>query len=317
MKISRKIIGVFLAGMIIVALCSVSNSVVVALLMRRGRTQVTNGVKDSITESLNDELKSLAQTVGAFETSFEAEIDKYMLTAANLLREKDTDSGYSLTNEDLERLLGVTGMNDLYIAGVDGVFTQTTEEAGIGLCLFDIWDGYRALVTGEADCLPSSMKIKAETGEIFKFTAISRADGKGALESALNADAIQDNLQQLITKSNGIKSMYFIDLFNTVLTENLGAGGTSVYTKGGTISDAFVTAILNGSTETHIELSGENSATVYAPVITDGALKYVIVLNVDLTGYYSAAQMIDQPFTEMISSVNGAAAFLGIAIVVI
>ncbi len=317
MKISKKIIGVFLAGMIIVALFSVSNSIIVALLMRRGRTQVTNGVNDSITQSLDDELKSLAQTVGAFETSFEAEIDKYMLTAANLLREKDMDSGFSLTNDDLERLLGVTGMNDLYIAGVDGVFTQSTEEAGIGLCLFDIWDGYRALVTGESDYLPSSMKIKEETGEIFKFTAIPRADGKGALESALNADAIQDNLQQLITDTNGIKSMYFIDLFNTVLTENLGAGGISVYTKGDTISDAFVTAILNGSTDTHIEFSKENSATVYAPVITDGALKYVIVLNVDLAGYYSAAQMIDKPFTDMINNVNTTAAVLGIVILVV
>lgn len=257
MKISRKIIGIFLAGMIIVALFSVSNSIIVSYLMRQGRTQITNGVNDSITQSLDDELKSLAQTVGAFEISFEDEIDKYMLTAANLLREKDADSGFSLTNEDLERLLDVTGMNDLYIAGVDGVFTQSTEEAGIGMCLFDIWDGYRALVTGESDYLPSSMKIKAETGEIFKFTAIPRADGKGALESALNADAIQDNLQQLITDSNGIRSMYFIDPFNTVLTENLGSGGSSVYTKGGTISDSFVTAILNGSMETHIEIKDE------------------------------------------------------------
>ncbi len=317
MKISKKIIGVFLAGMIIVALFSVSNSIMVAFLMHHGKTQVTNEVEDSISESLDYDLKSLAQTVGAFETSFEAEIDKYMLIAANLLREKDMDSGFSLTNDDLERLLGVTRMNDLYIADVDGVFTQSTEETGIGLCLFDIWDGYRALVTGESDYLPSSMKIKAETGEIFKFTAISRADGKGALESALNADAIQDNLQQLITDSNGIKSMYFIDPFNTVLTENLGTGGSSVYTKGGTISDAFVTEIINGSTETHIEIKDENTAAVYAPVIVDGVLKYVIVLNVDLAGYYEAAQMIDEPFTDMIGNVNITAATLAIVILVV
>lgn len=317
MKISRKIIGIFLAGMIIVALFSVSNSIIVSYLMRQGRTQITNGVNDRITQSLDDELKSLAQTVGAFEISFEDEIDKYMLTAANLLREKDADSGFSLTNEDLERLLGVTGMNDLYIAGVDGVFTQSTEEAGIGMCLFDIWDGYRALVTGESDYLPSSMKIKAETGEIFKFTAIPRADGKGALESALNADAIQDNLQQLITDSNGIRSMYFIDPFNTVLTENLGSGGSSVYTKGGTISDPFVTAILNGSMETHIEIKDENTAVVYAPVTADGVLKYVLVLNVDLTGYYEAARMIDKPFTDMINNVNTTAAVLEIVILAV
>ena len=55
----------------------------------------------------------------------------------------------------------------LYLGDKDGVFTLSTEPEAIGLSLFDIWDGYRMLVTGESDCLPSDLKVKVETGEIF------------------------------------------------------------------------------------------------------------------------------------------------------
>lgn len=316
MKISRKIIGVFMAGMLLVALVSVFNTVFVNIQMSAGEKSVKNDIINSITADTEEELKELANTIGSYELSYEAAIDRHMLTAANLLYEKDTDSNFSLTDAELERLLNVTGMSDLYISDEKGVFTQTTEKAGIGLCLFDIWDGYRQLVTGESDYLPSSMKIKEETGEIFKFTAIPRKDRRGTLQSAFNAENIQSDLQQFITTSNGIRSMYFVDPYNTVLTENLSEGAQSLYSKGSIISNDFVTAIINGDRETHIEYK-DGFAQVYAPVMENNALKYVLLLNVDLSGYYAAADRIDGPFSNMMGNVTATGIVLAAVVIAV
>ena len=303
MRISKKIITIFIVGMMVAALFSVTNTIIVNFEMKKSETSVKNEIVESIDVDTQDKIKELAETIGSYEISYEEAIDRDMLTAANLLYEKDVDSDFSLTDADLERLLTLTGMSDLYISDKDGIFTQTTEEAGKGMCLFDIWDGYKQLVTGESDYLPSSMKIKEETGEIFKFTAIPRKDRQGTLQSALNADRIQEDLQQFVKSSNGIRSMYFIDPYNTVLTENLADGAQSVYTKGSTVTNDFVAEIINGSKDIHIE-TADGFADVYAPVFENNSLKYVIAMNVDLSGYYAAANMIETPFTQMIKKIT-------------
>ena len=303
MRISKKIITIFIVGMMVAALFSVTNTIIVNFEMKKSETSVKNEIVESIDVDTQDKIKELAETIGSYEISYERAIDRDMLTAANLLYEKDVDSDFSLTDADLERLLTLTGMSDLYISDKDGIFTQTTEEAGKGMCLFDIWDGYKQLVTGESDYLPSSMKIKEETGEIFKFTAIPRKDRQGTLQSALNADRIQEDLQQFVKSSNGIRSMYFIDPCNTVLTENLADGAQSVYTKGSTVTNDFVAEIINGSKDIHIE-TADGFADVYAPVFENNSLKYVIAMNVDLSGYYAAANMIETPFTQMIKKIT-------------
>ncbi|MDW5299793.1 MAG: chemotaxis protein, partial [Sedimentibacter sp.] len=83
-----------------------------------------------------------------------------MLNAAYLLQELDSDG--DLSTSDLEQLKNQTGMSDLYITDQNGIFIKSTEKQAIGLSLFDIWDGYRMLITGEADILTSPLKLKNE-----------------------------------------------------------------------------------------------------------------------------------------------------------
>lgn len=316
MKINRKIISVFLAGMLLVTAFSVINTFIIGILIRQGGDNMIAEVEDSIFKNTEEKLKDLGNTVTSYELSFEAAIDDHMRTAANLIYEKDADSGSTLDNADLERLLDVTGMNDLYLTDKDGIFQYSTESASIGMCLYDIWDGYKMLVTGESDYLPSSMKIKEETGEIYKFTAIPRYDRIGVIESAMNSERIQNDLQQLVTEENGITSMYFIDLSRLVLTENLSNGASSIYKKGSVISNEFVDRIINGSTEIHIEYGSENDACVYVPVIENNAVKYVAVINVDLSGYYATADILKQPFSKLEGSITGVSGLLSILVIV-
>jgi hypothetical protein len=148
-----------------------------------------------IEENVKSELLALAGDIGRYVTAVEAEIDNNMLNAAKLLAEVDFLRAGNVTAAELARLKQVTGMSDLYLGNMNGIFTLSTEPGAAGLNLFDIWDGYRMLVTGQSNYLPSSMKIKVETGEIFKFTAIPRYNFRGVLESALNADSIEKYLQ--------------------------------------------------------------------------------------------------------------------------
>ena len=123
MRISKKIITIFIVGMMVAALFSVTNTIIVNFEMKKSETSVKNEIVESIDVDTQDKIKELAETIGSYEISYERAIDRDMLTAANLLHEKDVDSDFSLTDADLERLLTLTGMSDLYISDKVGIFT--------------------------------------------------------------------------------------------------------------------------------------------------------------------------------------------------
>lgn len=158
---------------------------------------------------MESNLIDLTRMISDYIVAIETELDNSMRNAALTLKERDKEQ--EITLADLEELKKITGMTDLYLADPDGNFTLSTEPAAIGTNLFAIWDGYRMLVTGESDYLPSSFKIKDETGEIFKFTAIPRADGKGVIESALSAKVIETNLDRYVKNDETLESLYLFD----------------------------------------------------------------------------------------------------------
>ena len=139
MKVRTKIISLF-GLMIFVTSC------ILALFMffsareirQRGSSMVTDlGIH--ATDSVKQELRYLADNIGNYLLALESEIDRSMLNAARVLYENDRLSGGGLTLEDLERIKSETGMSDLYLGDMDGVFTLSTEPEAIGISLFDIW----------------------------------------------------------------------------------------------------------------------------------------------------------------------------------
>jgi methyl-accepting chemotaxis protein len=261
------------------------------------RTQ-TNGVSE---QNAKHQLIALANDVSNYVITIEAEIDKNMLNAANVLAEVDALTNGNMSLAEMERIRKLTGMSDLYLGGTDGVFTLTTEPAGMGESLFNIWEGYRMLVTGESDYMPSSMKMKFETGEIFKFTSIPRRNGRGVLESALNADSIERNLQSFVQSDSSINSINLFDYTLLTLTHNQSPGKTAFYTKGAVAASntSEIAALFNDASKISLSMD-QKEARLYYPVIVDGQVRYVMFINFDTTQYFTAANVMKDSLVTLI-----------------
>lgn len=261
------------------------------------KTVLEQHAQDEVTGTL----ERLTETIANQVVTLENEIDAAMLNSALILKEIDKNKSVSI--QDLESLKNSTNMNDFYIADPNGIFTMTTEEEAIGLSLFDIWDGYRMLTTGEADILPSAMKLKVETGEIFKFTAIPRANGKGIIQSALAVDTVENALTNYFEQDYGLQSLYLFDSNNLVLTENMTDGISKKFTKGETVNNETITAIFKGE-EGSITIS-ENEAEIYAPIYYDNDIRYVLYAAIDTAPYFKSANYTTVALENTTEAVKG------------
>ena len=311
----RKITILFIVMMMLIGVVCVGAMFYLTGQVDKQRAVILTDMSDKINGKIQADLINLAKSASYYVVSIESEIDKNMLNAANTLYKTDQLSNFSLNQQQLADIKMLTQMSDLYLTGPDGVFTLSTEPSSIGISMFDIWSGYRMLMTGESYYLPSPLKIKVETGEIFKFTAIPRAGGRGILQSALAADSVEEHLNHFITKANGIQNIYLFDSTNLVLTENLGEGAGSIYKKGQTISIPEVTAILKGDLEPKVAIENDQ-ATIFVPVTENNNVKYVLMLKVDTKPYYEMAAMIRAPLSSIQSTIHDTA-FMVIGIVII
>ena len=300
MKVRTKIITL-LCTMIFVVSCILtvfmfSNN----KAMRQRETYMIAELDLNALDSVKHELRTLADNVSNYLIVLESEIDRSMLNAARVLYEEDRLSDGTLTLGDLERIRRETGMSDLYLGDMEGVFTLSTEPEAIGISLFDIWDGYRMLVTGASDYLPSDLKVKAETGEIFKFTAIPRANNRGVLESALDAGEIEDYLQRFIDNNKSIRAMNLFDIDLMTLTSNQVGGMQPIYTKGVNVppESTDIDDFFNGNTEPIITMDKQN-AQIYYPVTYENRVRYVLFIDLDTTGYFQTQNLIEGSITEL------------------
>ena len=293
MKVRIKIIGslglmIFVVSCILVLFMTLSS----ARIKQNGQEKLAE-LNSSVEENVRQELLDLAANISNYVLTLEAEIDRNMLNAAMVLYEVDRLSGGRITQAELERLKRETNMSDLYLGNMAGVFTMSTEPGAAGISLFDIWEGYRWLVTGESDYLPSDLKLKVETGEIFKFTAIPRAENRGVLESALEAGVIEDQLQHYITAKNGIQSMNLFDFTLLTLTGNHAQGITPIYTKGevGPGGTAEISDLFRDPAKIKLTLDEQN-AYLYYPVTDSGRVRYVLFIDIDTANYFNLGHMI-------------------------
>lgn len=263
--------------------------------------QTNTLLEEQATAEVIKDLEKLTGTISNQVITMEKEIDNTMLNAAFILQEMDKNENVSV--QQLEKLKTITAMSDYYITNKEGIFTTTTETEAVGMSLFDIWDGYRMLITGEASVLPSSMKIKEETGEIFKFTAIPTANGEGIIQSALAADAIEQVLTSYFEQDYGLQSLYLVDSSNLVLTENIVAGTKTNFSKAQTVEDSTISSVFENG-EASITIDGE-LAEIYAPIIVDDAIRYVLFASIDTVPYFESVRYTSEALAttnEAISS---------------
>ncbi|GKU82179.1 methyl-accepting chemotaxis protein [Niallia sp. NCCP-28] len=276
-------------------------SAVIALLigltstMQWGQTarlkEQTESVRNKLDSNSEKNVKSTL-TEQASEISnhliiLEQQIDKNMLNAAYALQQMD--SKQNLSNNDLKKIAEQTGMTDLLLTDSKGIFTRATDSASLGFNLTKFDQTTKGLLTGETEIIQGPLRLKQETGDIYKFLSIPKLNGKGIVEVGLNATIFEDSLSHFIQEGNGIETLYLIDSSHLVLTENLQSGQNSRWNKGETVEDSKVDQVVKSSKQS-MQMT-ENSAEIYYPIVFDGEVRYVLMAQINTKPYFENAAL--------------------------
>ena len=302
MKIRTKIIVVLGLMTLLVSLVLGMSLFINIRNTRSQGSLMLSSMEQKIEEDVRLQLLELAGNISNFINSVEQEIDKNMLNAANLLYEEDRISNGKLNLNDLERLKALTGMSDLYLTDPNGVFTLSTEKEAIGISLFNIWEGYRWLVTGESSYLPSDIKVKVETGEIFKFTAIPRAGKRGVLQSALDAGTIESHLEDFVISNRSIHSINLFDYTLMTLTSNTMNNETATYTKGQIVKPGTtpIDAFFKGQTAAQLTMN-KKEAQIYYPIMDGARVRYVLFIDLSTAEYFELGSQMEGTTADLIN----------------
>lgn len=292
MKIKSKIYIIFSALIITylieaIVFLGISNGI-----LENNFNSLTNTLNKDANQKVKGQLENITSQISLSIESIENQVDESMLNAAYALQEMDSQK--TLTDSDLKTIGEKLGMSDLYLTDQNGIFIASTEKAAKGLSLFSIWEGYKDLLNGKAQVLPSTLKIKEETGQIFKFTAIPRKDNKGIIETACESGVVEKALSMYVdnSNSNGINSIQIVDSAGIALTQNLKHGTKAEWTKGKKVENNVVKQVFKDG-KAVINISGKNG-DIFAPVKFGSEIRYVMHVKLDTTIYYSSVSLAKQ-----------------------
>ena len=292
MKIKSKIYIIFSALIITyligaIVFLDISNGI-----LNNNFNSLTNTLNKDANQKVRGQLENITSQISLSIESIENQVDESMLNAAYALQE--IDSQKTLTDSELDAIRNRLGMSDLYLTDQNGIFIASTEKAAKGLSLFSIWEGYKDLLTGKAQVLPSTLKIKEETGQIFKFTAIPRKDNKGIIETACESGVVEKALSMYVdnSNSNGINSIQIVDSSGIALTQNLKPGTKADWEKGKKVENNFVEQVFKDG-KAIINISGK-TGDIFAPVKFGSEIRYVMHVKLDTSIYYSSVSLAEQ-----------------------
>ncbi len=243
-------------------------------------SNLTTNLDENNKAKIEKELTSSADDVELFLLELEASIDEAMRNSALAVQKVDTYS--TITLSTMKQITQETGMDEMYLTDENGVFTMATVEGSAGGSLYDIWTGYSMLMTGEADELPSSIKLMAETGEIYKFTAIPRYNQAGQrvgiIESAYNAENIESSMALMLENNTLLTGIQIIQSDGVALTSNLTEDAKVSYKPGEPTNNEIITTVAS-SNQSQIEWKEDGSILYYRPMQKNGQPAYVLVLE--------------------------------------
>ena len=298
MKISTKIsiwLGILVGMLIILA------AIVMATMGKKTAEKqkvMEQDIAVEINNMVNGEMYNLAYAISEHLKDVEDEIENNMRNVAKYVREVDKMSGHKITTKDLVRLKKETGMSDLYMTDDKGVFVYSTEEKSIGMSLLAIDEEYKKLLSGEAECIPSSLKVKAETGEIYKFVAIPAADRKGIIESALSAKKVEEYLAKVLAGGGGIEQLNVFSSDGIVLTSNIAKDQEAKYEKGSKVDCKEVKSLFQDSKAIQVIIAG-NEAEIYYPVMNGESVSYVIYLKANVENCFQVGEVAVAPLDSI------------------
>ncbi|GHV37307.1 hypothetical protein FACS18949_17520 [Clostridia bacterium] len=284
---------ILVASALLILVCAIAQTAVFFTAKSR-MVQQASEISDELSEQADkrsaDEIKSLANTLAAYLIDAEDDADDSMYNAAMLLQKLDTLT--EVGDAELKALAEQLRINDLYLADMDGNFTVSTVPGAVGgIGLFDIWDGYRMLVTGESTELPSAIKIMVETGDIYKFTALPRYDGegniKGALEVAFDVSEIDKRLANIISDYSMINALHLFEPTGLVLMTAEKSSAKTRFTKGKQVSLSDISDAVKAGTL--LNTNDDGTITYYTVINRFGGAAYVLRIELDSTYYEEAS----------------------------
>jgi methyl-accepting chemotaxis protein len=238
-------------------------------------------------KDVENTLMELSEQIGEYVLILENDLEHMLKIAGEsmiVIDRERTNGGKDFALKNLVELKERFDVDDLYVTNAAGVFTYSTSNEAVGNNLFDIWEGYRGLITGETDEIITPLTIQAETGDIFKFIALPRADGRGIVEAAIDANTIGESLKELIDGKSGIELFNLVNSDGVVLIESSAEGIDNSIKIGEKSSDQFINEVFS-SKESKIEGLGRN-VTIYAPIEKQGKVIYALKLQLDTVEYY-------------------------------
>lgn len=259
-------------------------------------------ISEKAEEEIETSLKDTAKNISDYAISLENQTDEAMLNAAFYLQEAYQNNP-ALTDGDLKTIAKKLNMTDLLISNKKGDFILATDSASKSVNLFDIWEGYRGLLSDGDLILPSDLKISAESGSIFKYTAIPRKDGKGCIEAALNSDSIKNALSGFVEGTKGFTSLIMVDYSNTVLISFGEEAETSSYVEGDISTDSNFTEVFSSNTE-KILVDDKDKISIYYPVQKSDAVTYVLRLTLDKTPYFTEMNVLSNNAEALTNSLT-------------
>ncbi len=254
--------------------------VIQSLELKSLTNELTTSLAENDKAKIERELTSSADDVELFLGQLEASIDEAMRNSALAVQKVDTYSSINIST--MRHIAEETGMDEMYLTDANGNFTMSTVAGSTGGNLYDIWDGYKMLMTGEADVLPTSITIMAETGDIFKFTAIPRynASGQrvGIIESGYNAKNIQDSMGLMLESNALLDGITLVQSRDGVtLTTNVNDQAKIKYEVGKASGNQTALDVA-ASNESKVEWQ-DGSVVYYRPIQKNGSPAYVLILE--------------------------------------
>ncbi len=289
-KLKKKIRKlVFVEFVIILIFFAVISLINLHVTKQASETVSLNNKKDMEEDAVN-----LARESALFLNSLEDEIDKAMYNAASVLRTATLVEEMNI--DQMREISEKTGMSDMYLFDTNGDTTLSTVKEAAGFNLFSVWDGYRDLVTGKAENLPSNIKIMVETGDIYKFTAIPTYDSEGNIngisQSALNASDVEERVKSILNEKGMINAIYLFQEDGLTLLSVTKQDKDVLSKKGDTFNDDTIKSVYQGS---EAKLVDKDNASLYCyfPVQRYGSNAYVLLMDIDKGYYLENSEFVD------------------------
>lgn len=257
-------------------------------------------VQASNQQKMEQDAKALSQECAMFLAQLEDGLDREMRNAALVLQEVQSAGNMNL--QQMRRVNEQTGMSDLYLFNRDGSTRLSTVKEAETINLYDIWEGYRNLVTGTVAQLPSAIKIQAETGAIYKFMAVPLYDAQGnrtgIIESALNASAIETALQKLLEEKIMLMGIHLFQPDGLTLLSNARETAKLASPRGTVCEDPLIARV---ASEKKMQLSENSNGRLYCylPIERYGANAYVLRLEIDEEYYHNNTEFITETLQSL------------------